>query len=154
MPKIKHVAIDPAGEKHTRHSSTKSYTHAVLARLSLEHDVAQTRRPTMNHEISNFEYYLAFANGTSRWLAKPGDHTAEIERSRKVIEGCTTAQDYVAKMRSEELASIRAREASGWYTSWHVEGWCSRADLAAKLHTSVASKPWFTEAKIVEVTQG
>ena len=127
----KHTAIDPAGVVHTRNSSSgRVYTHCVVARDSFEKRMKRALAP-QSYEVENFHYYKN-AGVTSK------------------MEGCNSAEEYVALQQANRVAAVNAKPVADWMNL----GWCGSHQLAVKkLHGSnYEGGANFSEAVILEAT--
>lgn len=148
------TATDPRGLVHKRTSQSRTYSHAVFARPSYEHAVANAQhKDWAKTEGSNFAYYLRIAGGrdaypTKNYRAMHADKwsAAEIaeeqvrvdaENAKRVanaqarVEG-HTLESYLAAQQAERLANVEAARVAGKYDSFVCLGWCGRRDLAEK----------------------
>jgi len=164
----KYFVIDPNGVKHTRTTKNRTYTHTVLARPSYELTLAavsdRSHPETIRTETSNYQYFRAYLDGTSKYLVKPDwqkDEAAfavkcerEIANAKANIGDCTTVEQYRAKLLQEAIDRVESAKAQGYYETWQDKGWCGRHDLAVKLAAS-HNKPGsrYAEVIIVEAQQ-
>ena len=155
----KRFAICPNGDKVTRTSKTRTYSHVVVARRSYAHDLACAERAgSSDVTASNFAYYRAYLDGTSKFLArKPWQSDADyakavaydIARATEALAGCETLEAYRAHLRAEALDRVAERKASGYYDTFGVLGWSSRLDLAQKVAQAETS-PRYDDVTILE----
>jgi hypothetical protein len=143
MAKNIFTVTDRNGTIHKRTSESRTYTHAVVARPSYEAAISRLDNKALEKiNRNNFAYHMAYVNGTSQWLERDcweseqqhQKRTArEIARSVDALEGCKTADEYVAMVRRFALDRIEGAHAIGFYDTFQCVGWCGRLDLAHKL---------------------
>jgi hypothetical protein len=154
----KHTATDRTGTVHTRNSANRVYTHTVVARPCYKSALEVAVSPGHQDE-SNFAYYAAYLDGTSRFLVKPAYRSEEahaeqcekdIARAREKIGEAKTVAEYVAMKRQARLAAVEEARVAGGYEIFGNLGWCGRLDLAQKL--AAGASPYWTEVTILPVT--
>lgn len=151
----KHFIIDPAGVVHTRNSTSRTYSHAVIARRSYDSALASAEA----YRCPNYEYYRSIADGTSRHLAPRSWQTADQHAARLKaavataladLNGAESAEAYVAAKRAEAVARVEADEAAGEFDEWSVLGWAGRPDLADKLAASSRNRGCWADVTVLE----
>jgi len=151
----KHFIIDPAGVTHTRNSTSRTYSHAVIARRSYDSALASAEA----RRDPNYDYYRAIADGTSRHLVAYSYRTAEQHAARLKavvatalahLDGADSREAYVAAKRAEAVARVEADEAAGEFDGWAVLGWAGRPDLADKLAASSRNRGCWADVTVVE----
>lgn len=111
----------PNGETVTRGSKTKTYTHAVAAlEVGL---VADLQKEIATSKARMAEIAESHPNAYA-W------HAARVAELEQAIKG------------QPEDATVTVGD-------WWVQGWCSRADLAQKLHRQQTSQ--WRKAQVLEV---
>ena len=143
----KHFAICPNGNKVTRTSKTRVYSHVVVARPSYAHALASAEAAGASKTVaSNFKYHCAYLDGTSEFLVRKSWQSDEqhakqaaydIDRATKALAGCETLEAYRAMIRANALARVADLKAKGYYDTFTAQGWASRLDLAQKAAQAV-----------------
>lgn len=165
MPKVIHTATGPNGEKFTRSSTSRRYSHCVIGRPSI--DVAR-RRAQLGHaeSVRQFERNTGWAvtgYTPSAWMEGKADHTDPTRTVAQVFreEGRQTAikwlkgkpdnaQEYADQVLAAALAEIDQREAAKVYDTFVALTWSSRLDLA---QAQVGRREFdaFTDFRVVPV---
>ena len=163
MTKITHKVTLPCGTVAKRVSASRTYAFCVASRPSYELDLLSASKVSAI-DASNFAYHLqVIAEGgrthQRQWngqtdeafAALCAEHVVETLASNK---GATSAAEYQALKVAERIAYIEAKKVAGYYDTWGVHGWQSRADLAQKELVKILSNEWsrVAEAKIIPVT--
>ena len=143
MPTTKHFAICPNGQKVTRNSQSRVYSHVVVYLPSYDQYFEDADQAgSFKHVESNFKYYMAYLDGTSKFLVRRSWQTDEqyeaqvkldIERARKALGGATTLDEYREVVRTTALENFERRKAENFFNTFKVAGWSSRLDLAHKV---------------------
>ena len=154
----KHFAICPNGDKVTRTSKTRTYSHVVVARHSYAHALACAERAgSSDVTAKNFAYYRAYLDGTSEFLARKSwqsdaDYAKavayDIARATEALAGCETLEAYRDHLRAKALANVATKKAEGYYDTFGALGWSSRLDLAQKVAQAETS-PLYDDVTIL-----
>lgn len=155
----KHFAIDANGQRHTRNSQNRTYSHVVVGRWNYAADLASAQSyDKCDLHRGNYEHFLSYVNGTSRFLTRKSweqDDDAyatrvalDISRAVKAIGGAANLEEYRQLQRDKELARVAANKAAGEYEVYRDLGWAGRLDLAQKNAGSHAGR--FTDIQILE----
>ena len=135
----KFIATDRNGKVHRRTSANRMYTHMVVSRPMIREFAIHP------HDRDNFWYFMAFIDGTSKWLErKPWEdeekHKArcevEVQRAREALGDARTFEDHVKNMKARH----EAWAASVKVDDFSAEGWCGRLDLAQRLASSLSGR--------------
>ena len=154
----KHTAVLPDGTVATRNSKNRVYPYCVAVREGYDHALALAKM-LIESDRSNYAYYKAKLDGTSKWLAKSQWETDEVYAERIAKElaeaeaevgDCETAANYQRKLIERRVARVEANRAKGYYDKWGVLGWTSRLDLAQASAASARAKGYLAEAVIIE----
>lgn len=154
----KHTAVLPDGTVATRNSKNRVYPYCVAVREDYDYALMRAKM-LIESDRSNYAYYKAKLDGTSKWLAKSQWETDEVYAERIAKElaeaeaevgDCETATNYQRKMLERRVARVEASRAKGNYDGWGVLGWCGRLDLAQASAASARAKPHFAEVAIIE----
>lgn len=133
----KFIATDRNGKVHRRTSVNRTYTHMVVSRPMVRGFTVHA------HDRDNFWYYMAFIDGTSKWLErKPWESEEqyqtrakyEVDRAKDALGDARTFEDHVKNMRARH----EAWAASVKVDDFSAEGWCGRLDLAQRLASSLS----------------
>ena len=129
----KHFVIDPNGQKHTRNSKSRRYTHAVLVRECEIWALEQARKfGAWKVHASNWKYDCEkAAQGDAHPHAAYMSEEQWVE-SRRVA--ALTLEEYRQEQTDFAIAHWEKRKAAGEFKEYGVVGWCGRPDLAQKLH--------------------
>jgi hypothetical protein len=154
----KHFAIDANGQRHTRNSKGRTYSHVVVGRWNYDASLAdaQTYGQSDLHR-SNYKHHLSYVDGTSQYLARKSweddaTHAArvakEVAQAVKAIGGATNLEEYRQLQRDAALARVAANKAAGEYEVYRDLGWAGRLDLAQKNAGSHSAH--YTDIQILE----
>jgi hypothetical protein len=154
----KHFAIDANGQRHTRNSKGRTYSHVVVGRWNYDAALAfaQSYDKSGLHS-SNYKHLLSYVNGTSQYLARKSwenDATyaervaKEVAQAAKRLGGAKSLDEYRQLQRDEALARVAANKAAGEYEVYRDLGWAGRLDLAQKNAASHAGQ--YTDIQILE----
>lgn len=159
----KFTAIDPAGKTHKRNSKERVYTHTVVALPSAaRHTLLAMSKEARAMHRRNFAYYSEQADGTSHFLNRNSWETEEqnadrrkraMESAVKTLNGCTTAEAFEGMLVQRDVDHVHRQIVEGYYDTYQNMGWCGRADLAAKLKTTVENRGYI-EVTILPAVQG
>lgn len=161
MAKTTFLAIDPAGNVHTR-KTERTYTHAVLERASKEWAIHHATVVSAKWGLDSAREQFAYATWTVEQfnemllrkkcgiLTRDNRYAEEsIAKAKAFVAQWGTPEAYVEARVTEELAKIEARD----WTVWTVAGFNGRRDLAEKLVADRRSKPFIAEAIIVDAVK-
>lgn len=149
----------PCGRIETR-TTAREYSHVVIARRNLvkEREVAGRICPV---DIRNFSFYLKLVQvgvgGTYRHdngLMSSPISQRDYDNAKAMVEGCADGQQFAEKCRDKRLADHDALHGNAEAGKWFVEGWCGRADLAAKLAASTIAKGWLRDVQAQVINGG
>lgn len=157
MTTTKHIATAD-GQTFTRTSKSRVYTHVVLAKASLDHQLAMVASKfTIDLHRSNHAFHVGNLNPDCKlrptWqseasLAAEGQRYAQ--RAAEELEGTSTVEEYVAKKQAQSFARIEEDRLDGQYERWGVVGWCGRRDLADKLAATTLGRGYYGDVVVVE----
>lgn len=147
----KHFIIDPNGQKHTRNSENRTYSHCVMVRDSYELALQRAaRKSSEESDVRDYTYYAALVAGTHPHC-KFDDAGRMITSAKAKLNGCTSVEEYVAQEREGRIRSVEGAKAIGKFDAYGVYGWCGRRDLAEKLAAKARSISHFDVVEVVEV---
>lgn len=137
MAKTNYIAIDPAGQLHTR-KTERVYTHTVLFKYSYEDQMREANRDqSVDGDNWEFSCRMVEWGGVYRGKREKWHSDEEIARNLATNEAlkakANNRAEAIANGRAERVAHIEARKAAGFYEKWVNAGWCGRLDLAQKL---------------------
>jgi len=132
----KHFVIDPNGEKHTRNSKTREYSHCVLARLTNESRMRSLKCGLQNaselvrkySDPDHVERQVAYYSRPGA-ITKKTREQVEAEEAKYLAEYVANAKAYRTEIEVAEAAIARGEELD---PTWGSIGWASRLDLAHK----------------------
>lgn len=145
----KHFVILPDGQRATRNSKNRVYTHAVAVRQSYAYALQEAQsHGNLDVHRSNWRYAKEKAEqgAAHRHAAyQTPERQAEDERVAAL-----SLAEYRAELTAKAIARVEQLKAEGYYDKWFVAGWNGRADLAQKLHQSEANRLYNAEVITLE----
>lgn len=141
-------AIDPAGQRHTRTSKGRTYTHVVLrfngGQAQYEADVSKAKAEyTPANQLKTWTAYKDWSEGRNdagqiAHMARQGLPVRPLSDSlRKAgvdfMAAYPTVEAYASRCLADKLEVIEQTKAGGWYDKYTYVGWCGRLDLAQSL---------------------
>lgn len=157
----KYEAKLPDGRIGRRTSKSRVYTHCVAVRSSYEDALFRAKQIPPNLE-SNFRHYMAYLDGTSRFLERKSwqteeQHAKQVARDKVHAEtalmGCRDIQSWQRALIDEAVARVEENKANGAYDKWFVEGWCGRHDLAVSKASGLRNKTHHAEVAILDAVK-
>lgn len=115
-----------------KRSTDRTYTHAVLAPISLASELDDAARSAVWDWENNQDYYQELTTGQRRnaWGQVVPVEPAEVEK----------AKAWLALGLAGHIADSQAKRRERWVkewgerpAAWACKGWCGRVDLAHKL---------------------
>lgn len=137
MPKTTFTATCPDGSTVTRSSATKTYSHAIIARLSYDNALRQARETT--NDRTHWDYATKCASvqpgekyPSPKFSFTVGQDQHDEGQSLLRVYGADGVGAYCAARVAERIDRVEDRKARGEFEKWVALAWASRADLADK----------------------